>query len=204
MKRSTLREFVRAHYRSASLPRETLAQWLAEEGARTSDAASAPAAPVHRRWGVAVAIAVGIAALAALAFLGIGRRARAPRGPELARAIAAEVAANHAKLRPLDVEAATFVELRRGLDRLDFTLAEPRSPFCDDLVLVGARYCSIQGRPAAQIRLRDGRGEPFTLYEVCDQASFADLADTELVVDGSIVRIWRADGLLFALATAAS
>jgi hypothetical protein len=89
------------------------------------------------------------------------------------------------------------------MDRFEFTLVEPQNPICAGLTLVGGRYCSIQDRPAAQIRLHDSRGEVFTLYETRDDAGLSGIADTELVVDGSIVHLWRGDGLFFALATAA-
>lgn len=198
MKRSSLRDLVRAHYGSASLPRATVTAWLA---AARSDAAVSPpvgSRPLRRRWAL---IALGAASIAAL--LWIGWRAWLPSQSTLVREIAVEVAANHAKARPLDVEATSYSQLRRSMDRFEFTLVEPQHPSCAGLELVGARYCSIQGRPAAQIRLRDPRGESFTLYETRDDAAFGGLADSELVVDGSIVRIWRGDGLLFALATAA-
>ncbi len=198
MKRSTFRELVRSHYRSASLPSDTVSAWLAAHAPGADSGEQS-----QRRWTRGRRILVAACAAMIVALLWTDWRARPARGPSLVRAIATEVAANHAKSRPLDVEASSFSELRRAMDRFDFTLVQPESPHCADLTLVGARYCSIQGRPAAQIRLSDERGETFTLYETRDDASFVELREAELVVDGSIVRIWRGDGLLFALATAA-
>ena len=76
-----------------------------------------------------------------------------PEAARLAR-IADEVAGQHLHLKPLEVEAGDLDQVRRYLNQLDFRPLASDAPALADLSLQGGRYCSIQGAPAAQLRLR--------------------------------------------------
>lgn len=196
MSRSTLRSLIGDHYRSASLSEATVRRWIAAQQVNVTSDRRIRLVKISRRAMFAV---LALAAVLTLLLLRAGTA-----GPSaLARAIAADVASHHAKLRPLDVQAATFSELRRAMGQLEFTLVEPQHPSCVGLALDGARYCSILDRPAAQIRLRDARGEAFTLYQAREDSSLEGIPETKLVVSGSIVLLWHENGLFHALATAA-
>ena len=116
------------------------------------------------------------------------------------RRIAAEIALNHHKQLPPSVKTATFSELRDALPALGFTPIRPRRTEFGDLELVGARYCSITGRKAAQIRLTNDAGVVYTLYEFRDDNSFADIDIARLDIDGVRVTLWRESGLVMGLA----
>ena len=116
------------------------------------------------------------------------------------RRIAAEIALNHHKQLPPSVKTATFSELRDALPALGFTPIRPRRTEFSDLNLVGARYCSITGRKAAQIRLTNDAGVVYTLYEFRDDNSFADIDIARLDIDGVRVTLWRESGLVMGLA----
>jgi hypothetical protein len=128
-------------------------------------------------------------------------------GPDVANEIANEVALNHLKQRPLEVEGADMASLQAYFAELDFRLVQTSfdDPARDRML--GGRYCSIQGVTAAQLRLSDDKGRIKTLYQVPYEASrfgaLPDIGSGEIPwvtqVRGLTVELWVEKGLLFAL-----
>jgi len=87
--------------------------------------------------------------------------------------IAMEVAPNHIKLKPLDVETDSMERIRRYFTDLEFVRVESQLLASSNLELLGGRYCSVQSVPVV------------------------------VNVKGISVRIWVEKGLLFALTEAA-
>ncbi|MEZ9197888.1 hypothetical protein [Shewanella sp. 10N.286.54.B9] len=125
--------------------------------------------------------------------------------------IADEVARNHVKMKPLEVQTQQLTQLRDYFSQLDFTPVN--SSFLtnsgdNDSKMLGGRYCSIQGLTAAQIRFSQKDKQPITLYEVQYDPSLygkqpiLEQGDkpTELIVRGVAVSIWVEKGLLMATA----
>ncbi|MGH1371831.1 MAG: hypothetical protein ACRBBW_07350 [Cellvibrionaceae bacterium] len=87
----------------------------------------------------------------------------------LLQSIATEVVDNHLKLKPLDIETQAIDKARQFLDQLDFSpiqsITAATSLGLGDYLLIGGRYCSIQGTSAAQLRYRRD-GQLRTLYQV--------------------------------------
>ena len=52
----------------------------------------------------------------------------------------------------------------------------------------------------SQIRLTDGAGVVYTLYEFRDDSSFADIDIARLDIDGVRVMLWRESGMVMGLA----
>jgi hypothetical protein len=135
---------------------------------------------------------------------------RANNSNELLEAIATEVASNHLKLKPLEVESENLRQVLSYFDRLEFQPVESASITgnAGDRLL-GGRYCSIQGVDAAQLRLMSADGELSTLYEgtlpVSKLKQIPDIdsgaAPAVLAVKGLQVRIWREQGVVFAHAS---
>lgn len=125
------------------------------------------------------------------------------------RAIADEVAMNHLKQRPLEVAGESIASVRPYFNELDFQLIDKPAAQLAMGEMLGGRYCSIQGLPAAQLRLRGDGQKRQTLYQApYDRALFGELPDVSrgdapAVVDvrGLTVYVWVEKGLLFALAT---
>lgn len=125
--------------------------------------------------------------------------------------IADEVARNHVKMKPLEVQTEQLSQLREYFTQLDFTpvsssfLANTNN---GDSKMLGGRYCSIQGLTAAQIRFSQKDKQPITLYEVqydsnlYGEQPILERGDkpTKLVVRGVAVSIWVEKGLLMAIA----
>lgn len=145
-----------------------------------------------------------LAVTIALPFLWQGEQ-----GGDVAQRIADEVALNHLKLRPLDVEADQMPTLAAYFNRLDFVVRDSRLiTDTDGTRLLGGRYCSVLAVPAAQLRLQRAPGQVLTLFEAAyDPQAFPNLPNLDQgeppVVRharGIRVTIWVEKGLLFVLA----
>jgi len=123
---------------------------------------------------------------------------------EIPRSIAMEVAKNHIKLKPLEVTSPTLTPIRRYFTELDFLPVKSQLYERRGNSLLGARYCSISGVSAAQLRYKDKRGQFQTLYEVgYDPEIYGSLPDinkgeTPLVIVARGVKtiIWIEQDLL--------
>lgn len=111
-----------------------------------------------------------LAAAAACLLLGIALLhpllSPGPTKTPLSVQIAQEVAKNHIKMKPLEVSTTDLQRVRDYFSELDF------APISSDIFrpkagqLQGARYCSIQGVTAAQLRYTQSDGMLQSLYEV--------------------------------------
>ena len=122
--------------------------------------------------------------------------------------IALEVAGNHIKLKPLEVETGSIEGVRDYFEKLDFMPVSSVVVSRSGLELIGGRYCSLQGVTAAQLRVQQpGSDDVQTLYQTeYIRDVFSDMPvieeggePVELYVKGIKVKIWVEKGLLFAL-----
>lgn len=127
---------------------------------------------------------------------------------DMPQAIANEVAKNHIKLKPLEVTTNSLPKIRDYFTELEFSPVKSMWYQRRSTQLLGARYCSIAGISAAQIRYQDSNGQLETLYEVSyDSAIHGDIphidkgeAPLEIIVKGVKTEIWVEQGLLMATA----
>jgi hypothetical protein len=117
----------------------------------------------------------------------------------LSKSIAREVAMNHRKQLNVEFIAKTIPDLGNQMDKLDFSLMRPGS-LQKTYTIVGARYCSIQGRIAAQIRLSDLDGQVYTLYQTRLQDLFLDVQDVSIEFEGLHLAFWHENGVFLGLA----
>lgn len=180
MSTAKLDEAVRAHYREATLPPETLERWVAS---RESFA--------RNRF-----IFLGTAAAA----VGIALMLLLPQMPSgLERRLAAEVWAHAEHPKPPAVFASTLEALGPKLARIDFRLRS--SSRLAGLHTLGGRPCSLDGQVAAQVTLEDGEGRRHILYITPATARFQGLEEVQVEVQGGHVHLWREHGLVYALAS---
>lgn len=118
----------------------------------------------------------------------------------LAASILREVALNHEKNLKVEFSAIGYSRLREQMGELDFALRSPQRVASGKLQVRGGRYCSIQGRLAAQIKLEDEHGRILTLYQTGFDERFSGLPELRTELNGVQVRVWREGNLLFALA----
>lgn len=195
-----LDEAVRDHYREQSLGADSLAHLrhqIAEavptESLRRApdrDAVARAGIPRSLRWGATAALAVVLGGSLWLAWPASGSLS--------AEAVAQEIALNHIKALDPDVHAGSFAELTSDLDKLDFNVMPPEGMEMENMI--GARYCSLGGQIAAQIRFRDAGARVCTLYQVRDTEMFRGVREGAYEMGGVRVRVWREGGLVMGLA----
>lgn len=122
---------------------------------------------------------------------------------DLAMLVSQEIALNHNKQLAVEYSTDSYAALRDLMKKLDFTPTKPSRPDINELAFLGARYCSIQGQLAAQIKLKDKNGRIQTLYQTQLNDSLKTLTDKEFYVDGVKIKHWQENGLFFGLATSA-
>jgi len=114
--------------------------------------------------------------------------------------VAREVAMNHNKALTVEYPTNSYDVLSKEMDKLDFILRAPSAVLQQGLVLVGGRYCSIQGQLAAQIKLSDSDGRIYTLYQTHSAEQLKSINAGQLQRDQVDIQLWEEQGLLFALA----
>ena len=68
----------------------------------------------------------------------------------------------------------------------------------DGKTLVGARYCSVDNRIAAQLKFINKTGQEETCYVFRNQEKFS--FDEDIEKQGGVVTLWNTQKLVFALA----
>ncbi len=128
--------------------------------------------------------------------------------PTIGTKIAHEVSKNHLKLKPLEINSDQLSDLSNYFSQLDFRLVHTKILSDPNWELLGARYCSIQGNTAAQLRLKNKQtGAVETLYQAPfyeDQFRKVPILENnqlplEKYAKGIGVNIWVEKGVLFAL-----
>ncbi len=109
--------------------------------------------------------------------------------------VASEVAYNHLKNSSVQIETTSFIKVGAFLDKLDFSVSDSNK--LSEYRLVGARYCSVQGKIAAQLKLMNSDGQRFTLYQYKPKHL---LTDQTVEVDQTFLQIWSEGDIQFVLA----
>jgi len=168
-----------------------------------------PGRPVKASWLQFGAVAAVVLTLISVWFTGQWYNVR--ESNRLMVAIAEEVAANHLKLKPLEIQGNELGTVFAYFGDLDFQLVQTPRLGRGDEALLGGRYCSIQGISAAQLRFQGADGRLSTWYEgtlPVDQLRLlpdpaANQPPAEFFVRGIRVHIWTEHGLVFAEARSA-
>lgn len=171
-----------------------------------SNTGAATSTPASGRWLGALTAGIGALAGVLLAVWLLGVATQDDTHDMLER-VADEVAANHLKQRPLEVRSDDLATLRGYFTALDFRPVQ--SPVLSPVSgqLLGGRYCSVQGRIAAQFRMTTTGGQLRTVYEArYDPQVHGVLPDVgrgespiTLIARGVAVRLWVDGGVLFAV-----
>ena len=137
---------------------------LSEEQLVRLEALSSKAAPVSTRR---IAVVPLTAAAAVVVFLLVFLLTPfVVEEGDVRERIAMEVAANHIKLKPLEVETGSIEDIRDYFNKLDFMPVTSTLVRNAGLELIGGRYCSLQGVTAAQLRVqKPGSQRVQTLYQ---------------------------------------
>lgn len=197
MNKGNLKKTLRKHIESQSLSDKQLDTLLSLQ---KSDGAPEKSKLIPYRW-VASFAAAFIIMIGSFYFFASPQHALDER-------IGNEVAKNHIKLKPLEIQTSNIKVIRNYFTELDFSPIESSLLKNTNKVLLGGRYCSIQGITAAQLRLRDEKtGQVQSLYQTLyDPKVFSgiplldkDNKPITVYSKGLEVSIWVEKGLLFAL-----
>jgi hypothetical protein len=177
---------IRVHYQAQALSPERLAEIQARARRKRRNARM----PGWR--GVAM---VAAAVLLILPWLYL------QQGPhDLTGQVFAEIAMNHGKRLGLEVVSSDYTTIQSDLDRLDFMIVPPPG-VAERFDLRGARYCSIQGVLAVQLRLRQhDTGAFHTLYVAPLTPELATIGRQRGEVNGVTISLSSGHGLFYGLA----
>lgn len=128
--------------------------------------------------------------------------------PRLDRGAAEELAMiaarDHNRRLAVEVHASDYDELRVKMARLDFNPVMPQMAAGMSLRVVGARYSSVGGSPAVEIKLLEPSGGICTLIQVRPDDRLARIGSSrQFVIDGLRIDVWKEKGLVMALARTA-
>ena len=122
---------------------------------------------------------------------------------ELSQAIGREIAMNHNKDLPVEYTAAEVSTFRSLMPRLDFKPISPKILKNQGLSIIGARYCSIQGNLAIQIKLIAPNGKRYTLYQTAHADPLIRVPDSEFEINGLGIWLWTEKGVFLGMARSA-
>jgi len=112
-----------------------------------------------------------------------------------------ELAYHHNKNMEMEVESSSFERVKEYLSRLDFSLIQSQEFSSDKWELVGGRYCSLQGRLAAQLRYRNKESQKYyTVYQLAYPTGVPLDGPIKMYEQGVAIKIWKEKGLLFGIA----
>lgn len=117
-------------------------------------------------------------------------------------AISAEIAYNHNSEMQMEILSDSFADIDTYLNRLDFSVVMPSQLPVEKWILLGGRYCSIDGKIAAQLHVKDLEiDRVYTFYQAkLPQGIEADMKNVVTNVDGVNVSLLEENGLLMGLA----
>lgn len=149
------------------------------------------------RW-LAAAVAVAVVLL----FGGVITNPVLSRSSDNSSKMADEIAIHHLAGKKPTVLSESYDVVQDQLAKLTFSIMPDRPRLLQDYKLVGAKYCSLQGNLAAQVKLADREhGALHTLY-VTELTGDCRIMKPEIFYrSGVIVDIWSDDDRLFALAS---
>lgn len=189
---------LREHYRAQSLPDD-----LVDELLESSEESEEQIAPVVPWWREAIAklqansLQVGVAACV-LILASATVHNFAVHAERTERALK-EVALNHTTRFELEFENDSIAKIGDQMTLLPFDVTLPQ-PLAEQYQVEGARYCSLSGQLAAHVKLIDRSSDkPVSVFMTRASDELGVIDNSEEVVDGVSVRIWRESGVLYAM-----
>lgn len=113
-----------------------------------------------------------------------------------------EIAYNHNSQMQMEVFSESILDIQQYLNRLDFSLIDSMQLPSLSWQLVGGRYCSIDGKIAAQLKIKNKHDQKiYTFYQAkLPEDTVNSIEMKEVKVDGVKVKLWKENGLLMGLA----
>ncbi len=208
MKNETLSSHVKDYYQAQKLAPEKLENLLAQASKHRSIQAETEIHPsvvtINRKWFLPrhYVIAASLLFCFIVVYQFIYINSLSPE--QIGQRVAQEIALNHNKQLAVEFLGNNLRYLRNEMYKLDFNLVASEKMTPANFTIVGARYCSIQGQLAAQIKLVDKQGRRYTLYQTYLSDTLKSLPTAEYTVNGIAIQQWREQDIFFGLAGATS
>lgn len=206
MKNKHLNHHIKDYYQEQELSPEKLDRLAelansSEHNNKISSRATDTGSKHYFQNRIAIAASILVLLLLTLQWLPVDFSGKKTGMESLAMLVSEEIALNHNKQLSIEYSASDFKELRAQMDKLDFAPIASARLEGAGLKFMGARYCSIQGQLAAQIKFVDKEGHTQTLYQTQLTNKLKELDEQEYYVDGVKIKQWQEKGLFFGLAT---
>lgn len=145
---------------------------------------------------------VGKIAIAALLIVGFIFTITQFQSSNIEDRIVKEITMNHNKQLNVEFPSDSLSDLQTKLTKLDFKLDKAEGVISDNYILMGGRYCSIQGNLAAQLKIKDKNTNIIeTLYITDINPELSNVKSTNINSDGVNIKVWNQDGLLYGIAS---
>ena len=121
----------------------------------------------------------------------------------LSERVMQEIAYNHQQEMPIEITSNSLINIGNYLNKLEFPLIKSSFLDNDKWQLLGGRYCSINGKLAAQLKVKNVEdNKVYTLYQAAISTDITKTlgATKEQAIEGVKVSIWQEKGLLLGLA----
>jgi len=193
-----LDKMLKQHYEQQQLSSEAMARMVALADSVDQNHKQQQRANFwQRRWGEQRKLSLVASVMVALLLIPLLWPADEP----LLTRVAKEVALNHNKQLASDYVTDSYQALAAVMNKLDFKPAPPTRLKQAGYRMIGARYCSIQGEIAAQIKLSSAAGEVMTLYQTRLNPRLAALGEQSYMADNIRVETWQEGEIFFSLAS---
>ncbi|MGK0271722.1 MAG: hypothetical protein ACI88H_002388 [Cocleimonas sp.] len=121
----------------------------------------------------------------------------------LSQRIMNEIVYNHKQDMPIEIASDSLTDIGEYLNKLGFSIILPSALAKPNWKFLGGRYCSINGKLAAQLKIKNMKdNNTYTFYQASvgndlKKSGVDSMSDT---IDGVGVSIWQEKGLLLGLA----
>jgi hypothetical protein len=102
----------------------------------------------------------------------------------------------------MEILSPDYSIVQNHLNKLGFKLVSSAKIDSKDWKLIGGRYCNINGKIAAQLKVHNAKTDSeYTFYQAkLSTDDIENITDNEINIDGVKVKLWREKGLLMGLA----
>ena len=129
---------------------------------------------------------------------------RAPLTENMSKRIMSEIVYNHNQDMPIEIASSSLTDISEYLNKLSFSIVLPSALSEPNWQLLGGRYCSINGKLAVQLKVKNLKDNTISTFyqaavekDVIDKSGNASKSD---MINGIGVSIWHEQGLLQGLA----
>lgn len=188
----------RNYYQAQQLDQAKVNELLALDGSSSFTNQGNQQASVAKRSSF-VSTFIGIAATLFLA-ISLVITLNLDSSASLGERVADEITMNHLMNLAVEYSSSDINQISAAMTELGFSLRQPAHSALAGLTLIGARYCSIQGQIAAQLKYQDQDKKITTLYQTQSNPLLENLAFSDEDHDGVQIIVWRESDIVYGLA----